>query len=151
MIDNGSLKHNESKSFTDTSLSKSYHINPNNMNNSIVSEDKADEIYANAHTRAKDCVENNTPHPSQQARNNGFEPNGNPVSSATGNANVSGGQGKIKGTTPDQAPSKPFDPGLDKLLTNQSEQKAAEESAKAAQEAAKATQNAVKGSTGISV
>ena len=151
MIDNGSLKYNESKSFSDTSISKSQHVNPNNMSNSIVPEDKADEIYANAQIRAKDCVKNNTSHPSQQARNNGFEPNANPVSTATCNAKTYGDQGQINGTTPDQAPNKPFNPGIEKPVTNQAEQKSAEEAAKAAQGTANNAQGAMKGPTGISV
>ena len=150
MIDNRTLKYNELKSFSDASISKSQHTNPNKMDNSIVPEDKVEEIYANAQTRARDCVKNNTPHPSQQACNNGFGPNVNPVSTATGNANISGCQSQLNGTSPDQAPTKPFDSRIDKSAATQS-QKAAEEAAKAVQEATQTTQSAVKGTTGIPV
>ena len=43
-------------------------------------------MFADAQTRAQDCVNNNTPHPSYEARNNGFPPNPNPIESNTGHA-----------------------------------------------------------------
>lgn len=72
MIENGTLKHDAGRSYSDTSISRSEYNNPNKLSNSIVPEEKADMIYSNAQTRAADCVKNETPHPSSEACNNGF-------------------------------------------------------------------------------
>lgn len=89
MIDNGTLKHVPEKSYSDTSLSHTEHNNPNTLINSVVPEEKADKMYADAQTRARDCVNNNTSHPSAEACNNGFPHNPKPIESNTGNAKIS--------------------------------------------------------------
>lgn len=86
MIDNGTLVHNRSKSYSDTTISGSANCNPHTLSNSIIPEEKADKMYADAQIRAQDCVINDTPHPSPQARDNGFPPNPNPIESPTGHA-----------------------------------------------------------------
>ena len=87
MIENGSLNYKEAKSFSDASISKSRHNNPNELINSVVREEKADKIYDNARIRSSDCVKNNTPHPSSEACNNGFpKENAIKIESETGNA-----------------------------------------------------------------
>lgn len=87
MIENGSLNYSESHSYSDNSISKSRHNNPNQLTNSVVPENKADAIYDNAHARASDCVKNNTPHPSPEACNNGFpKDNAIKLNSDTGHA-----------------------------------------------------------------
>ena len=74
MIDNGTLKHNPAKSYSShEAICKSENPNTNILSNSTVSEDRADKMYSDAQTRAKDCVKNNTPHPSEEACKNGFE------------------------------------------------------------------------------
>lgn len=86
MIDNGTLKHVPEKSYSDPSISECKQNNPNLLMNSVVPEDRAEKMYADAQTRAQDCVKNNTPHPSYEARNNGYPPNTNPIESNTGHA-----------------------------------------------------------------
>ena len=72
MIDNGSLRYNESKSYSDTSISTSKHNNPNQLTNSVVAEQDYNDMMRDAKTRSSDCVANDTPHPSPEACNNGF-------------------------------------------------------------------------------
>lgn len=86
MIENGTLKHVPENSFTDYETSKSQNKNGNQLINSVVPEDEADLMYASAYNRAKDCVNNNTPHPSSKACSHGFSPTNSPVESNTGNA-----------------------------------------------------------------
>lgn len=86
MIDNGTLKYVPEKSYSDPLISKSEQNNPNTLTNSVVPEAKADKMYVDAQTRAQDCVNNNTPHPSWEARNNGYPANTNPIESNTGHA-----------------------------------------------------------------
>ena len=87
MIENKSLSYNEAYSFSDPSISKSEHNNPNSLTNSIVPEDKADQIYDNAQIRSSNCIANNTPHPSSEACDNGFsKENAININSDTGNA-----------------------------------------------------------------
>lgn len=62
-----------------------------------------------------------------------------------------GGARAPNGITPDQAPNKLFDPGIEKPVTNQAGKNSAEEAAKAAQGTANNAQGAMKGPTGISV
>lgn len=95
MIDNGTLKYNPEKSYSSNeSFCQSEHKNPNNLSNSVV--DKADykDMMTDAQTRSKDCVKNNTSHPSEEARKNGFEKNQNPVEGETGNARI---RNQVKG------------------------------------------------------
>lgn len=100
MIDNGSLKHSPENSYSDSSISRSEHNNPNNLTNSAVDEAKADKMYSDAQSRAQDCVKNDTPHPSSEACQNGFSKNEHPIESNTGNAtpvqsNSLGGNGSV--------------------------------------------------------
>lgn len=75
MIDNGTLKYNASKSYSDMTISNSENCNLNTLKNSVVPEEKADKMYSDAQTRSQDCVNNNTPHPSSEACKNGFNKN----------------------------------------------------------------------------
>ena len=84
MIDNGCLQHNSAKSYSDLSVSNSPYNNPNQMTGSVVPEARADQMYNDAYVRANDCVQNQTPHPSLEARSNGFAPNPQPVQSPPG-------------------------------------------------------------------
>lgn len=86
MIDNGTLKYVPEKSYSDPLISKSEHNNPNVLTNSIVDKEDYRDMMRNAQTRAQDCVNHNTPHPSYEARNNGFPPNPHPIKSNTGHA-----------------------------------------------------------------
>lgn len=86
MIEKGVLKHNANESFSDSVVSRSQHNNSNNLKNSIVSEENADKMYANAYMRTSDCIKNNTNHPSLEACKNGYEHNPNPIQLPTGNA-----------------------------------------------------------------
>ena len=89
MIDNGSLKHVPEQSFSDRGISKSEHNNPNMLSNSAVAECDYTDMMRNAKTRAQDCVDHNTPHPSPEARQNGYPPNPSPIESNTGHATYS--------------------------------------------------------------
>lgn len=107
MIDNCTLNYNSEKSFSDKEISNSEHCNKNPLSNSIVPEDKADKIYDDALTRSKDCVNNNTPHPSENACKNGFDKNDAiDVGSSTGNATSN----QVNGTLPGEEPAEKFDP-----------------------------------------
>ena len=75
MIDNGSLKYNPEKSYSDKSISDSSFCNPKNLNNSTVSEADYNDIMRDAQTRSQNCVNNNTPHPTEDACKNGFDKN----------------------------------------------------------------------------
>lgn len=87
MIDNRCLRHSESKSYSDSSISKSEHNNPNQLTNSVVYEDRADKMFNDGYVRSSDCVVNETPHPSPEACNNGFpKENAISVDSNTGHA-----------------------------------------------------------------
>lgn len=109
MIDNGTLKYNVDKSYSDNAISQSNYKNPNALVNSTIPEDKADKIYADAYTRAQDCVNNNTPHPSPEACNNGFDrKNGIDVNCNPGNATLSTNS-QTNGTLPNDKSSENFD------------------------------------------
>lgn len=100
MIDNGTLKYNPDKSYSDSSLSKSEYSNPNNLTNSTVSDVDYRDMMRDAQDRAKDCVKNDTPHPSPEACQNGFPKNVHPIESNTGHAtpvqsNSLGGNGSV--------------------------------------------------------
>lgn len=87
MIDNETLKHVPEKSYSDRTISKSEHNNSNNLKNSIVSETDYKDMMRDAQTRAQDCVNNNTPHPSSEACANGSpKENAIQLSSSTGHA-----------------------------------------------------------------
>ena len=87
MIDNGSLRYNESKSYSDISISASKHNNPNKLTNSIVAEQDYNDIMRDVKARSSDCVKNNTPHPSAEACKNGFsKENALHIDSNTGHA-----------------------------------------------------------------
>lgn len=109
MIDNGTLKHLPEKSYSDASLSRCENNNPNQLINSVVPEEKADKMYADAQTRAQDCVNNNTSHPSAEACNNGFPHNANPIESNTGNATTlrCNSDDRIAGRLPDESTPPP--------------------------------------------
>lgn len=100
MIDNGTLKHSPENSYSDSTLSKSEHNNPNNLTNSTVSDVDYRDMMRDAQSRAQDCVKNDTPHPSPEACQNGFPKNEHPIESNTGNAtpvqsNSLGGNGSV--------------------------------------------------------
>ena len=86
MIENGTLKFFPQKSYSDESIKLSQYYNPNELTNSVVDEADYDAMLDCAQMRAQDCVNNNTPHPSQEACNNGFPLNPNPIQSNTGHA-----------------------------------------------------------------
>ena len=75
MIDNGTFKHNPDKSYSDKSISNSNYCNANDLNNSVVSELDYNDMMRDVQTRSQDCVNNNTPHPSEAACKNGFDKN----------------------------------------------------------------------------
>lgn len=88
MIANGTLKHKPEESYSDPTISEldNKKQNHNRLDNSVVPEDDYVNMMDNAETRSRDCVKNNTPHPSDEARQNGFPPNEHPVEGNTGNA-----------------------------------------------------------------
>jgi len=88
MIENSTLKHRPEESFTDKSLSNSLNQNSQDLVNSTVDERKYEGMMLDATARSSDCVQNNTAHPSPEARNNGYPHNENPIESNTGNATV---------------------------------------------------------------
>ncbi len=95
MIDNGTLKYNPDKSYSSKEdFCKSEHKNPNELTNSSVKENDYKDMMRDAKTRSSDCVKNNTPHPSEEARKNGFEKTQNPVEGETGNARI---KNQVKG------------------------------------------------------
>jgi hypothetical protein len=83
MIENGSLVHEPQKSFSDSSISNSTNLNANELTNSIVPERDYVDIMHDAQIRNQDCINNNTPNPSSEARENGFPHNPNPIQSDT--------------------------------------------------------------------
>ncbi len=84
MIDNSSLKYNPNKSFTDHSILnketlnhpnktiESYYQTGRSAENGCVSQVDYKDMMRDVNTRSSDCVKNNTPHPSPEARNNGY-------------------------------------------------------------------------------
>ena len=95
MIENGTLKHRPEESYSDRNPdipgrnkeeASKVKMNDKHIDNSVVPEDDYVDMKHNAETRAKDCVKNDTPHPSEEACKNGFPPNEHPVEGNTGNA-----------------------------------------------------------------
>lgn len=86
MIENGTLKHNPSMSYSDASLNKDGVNNANHLTDSKVPEVDYNDMMADAKDRTKDCVKNNTKHPSEEACQNGFPKNKDGIKSDTGNA-----------------------------------------------------------------
>lgn len=124
MIDNHTLNHTIAKSYSDPTINTSKHTNPNMMSNSVVPEADYRDIMRDVKTRAQDSVTNNTPNPSPEACNNGFQKNSNPIASNTGHAtewnphssndpihgeapppptDAPANENQIRGTAPDQA------------------------------------------------
>lgn len=116
MIDNGSLKYNPDKSFTDQSVLTRESANHSEKafnkhygtgrfaENGCISQVDYREIMDDVHKRSADCVRNNTPHPSSEACNNGFsKENALHIDSNTGHAttwkkaeNVATGQSEVR-------------------------------------------------------
>ena len=117
MVENGTLKHNQDNSYSDGSISQSEYNNPNELSNSVVPEDKVENMYDNAQTRAQDCVNNNTPHPSPEACNNGYTPNENPIPNETGNARSCNEEEKNSNTT--QTPMQKEARNADEIVRNE--------------------------------
>ena len=86
MIENGTLKFFPQKSYSDESIKLSQYYNPNELTNSVVDRYAYEDMLAAAQKRSQDCVNNNTPHPSPEACNNGFPLNPDPIQSNTGHA-----------------------------------------------------------------
>lgn len=90
MINNGCLKYDKSKGFSDLSLSDKEHPEWNNSQeatNSTVSKETYRRMKSDAKDRSTDCVKNNTPHPSKEVINStGYPHNSHPVEGHTGNA-----------------------------------------------------------------
>lgn len=124
MIDNGSLKYNSDKSFTDQSvLNKEALMHPENANithaptgrsaeNGCISQADYKDIMNDVHVRSSDCVKNNTPHPSPEACNNGFDKsNAIKVGCDTGHATpVSNSAAQVNGAPPSTGSRTDFDP-----------------------------------------